>query len=324
MIGDSQLSIPKMSIVVLNWNGLQDTLACLGSLKVLNYGRSEILVVDNASTDGSVQELQKRYRMDPTIKIIRNQTNLGYAEGNNVGIRYALSRGADYVLLLNNDTVVDRNLINDLMETARHDDRIGILSPKIYDYWKPDKVWFAGATIDWKTGESPHIGLGEMDHGQFNKVIEVDRLTGCAMMVKREVFEKIGLLDPDYFLYYEDVDFCVRAKRAGYKTVCVQSAKVWHKESSSTKANQTSDLHLYYHIRNRLLFLKLHSRISIPEHRKNLSFCMGYLLLSVFNEEYRRANSVRFNAFIDFYLNRFGIKQEYHEQMAYHEDHCRR
>ncbi len=302
---------PVVTVVVLNWNRASDTIECVRSLENIAYSHFEIVIVDNASTDGSANALEAAF---PTVKIIRNQRNLGYAEGNNVGIRYALGRGADYVLLLNNDTVVDKDLLRDLVRAIRSDPRAGIVGPKIYDYWEPTKIWFAGAFIDWSTGESPHLGLGEHDSGQFNRILEVDRMTGCAMMVKRDVFERVGLFDPKYFLYYEDVDFCVRAAKAGYKSFCVQAAKVWHKESSSSKANQGSDLHTYYHTRNRLLFLYTHFKIDDSEHRNNRLFFRKYLsrvALRPFDRAYRRRHSARFWALTDFYLGRFGIKAKY-------------
>lgn len=285
-----QNSVPKVSIVVLNWNGLENTLECIESLSKTNYPNYEIIVVDNGSSDGSSQTLKdRRYK----ITLLENAENLGFSAGNNVGILYAIEHGTDYVFLINNDTIVDPDVLKVLVDVSERDALAGMIGPKIYDFYEPDKIWFAGAYIDWKTGESPHSGKGQIDKGQFNTVIEVDRLTGCAMLIKRAVFEKIGLLDPDYFLYFEDVDFCVRARKAGYKSICVQYAKVWHKESMSTKAKDGSPLHTYYHNRNRLLFLKKHGKILLIEHFKNgLRILVG--------NKYKRMGIV------DFYLKRFG------------------
>lgn len=283
-------SVPQVSIVVLNWNGLENTLECIESLSKINYPNYEIIVVDNGSSDGSAQTLKdRRYK----ITLLENAENLGFSAGNNVGILYALEHGADYIFLINNDTIVDQDIVRTLVDVGEKDTRIGMIGPKIYDFYEPDKIWFAGAFIDWKTGESPHLGKGKMDEGQYTDVVEVERLTGCAMLIKREVFEKIGLLDPSYFLYFEDVDFCVRAKKANYKIVCAQHAKVWHKESMSTKAKSGSPLHTYYHNRNRLLFLKKHGAIQLTEHFKN-----GLRILE--GDKYKRMG------IIDFYLGRFG------------------
>lgn len=303
---------PKVFVIVVNWNRASDTIECVRSLQDLAYSNFEVVVVDNASVDGSVTALGVEF---PDLAVVRNTKNLGYAEGNNVGVRYALSRDADYVLLLNNDTVVDKDLLHELVRVATSYPGAGLVGPKIYDYGEPTTIWFAGASIDWSTGDSPHLGLGEYDAGQFNRVIAVDRLTGCAMMVGREVFERVGLFDPRYFLYYEDVDLCVRAAKAGYKSYCVQTAKVWHKESSSTNANQGSDLHAYYHLRNRLLFLHTHFKVDEAERRNHRRFFrkyVGRVILRPFDRAYRMQHAIRFWALADFYLGRYGIRPRYH------------
>jgi len=307
---------PRVVIIVLNWNRAQETIECITSLNRLNYHGFEILVVDNASQDGSVTTLKRTF---PELAVIENARNLGYAEGNNVGIRHALNRGADYILVLNNDTVVEKDALSRLVDASQADEKVGVAGPKIYDFKEPNKIWFAGANIDWSIGESHHIGLGETDCGQFDGIVEVDRLTGCAMLIKREVFTTVGLFDPDYFLYFEDVDFCVRAHKAGYKNICVQTAKVWHKESSSTGANRGSDLHTYYHTRNRLLFLQKHAQITDQEHQRNNGFrkeYIGHLIRHPFDRGYRRTNSARYWAIRDFYRGRFGIRPKYHEQIG--------
>lgn len=288
---------PKVSVIVLNWNGFKDTMACIDSLIRCNYVNSEIIVVDNGSTDDSVRHLRS---IQDKIILLESKDNLGFASGNNIGIEYALENGAEYILLLNNDAVIEQDAVQTLVETMEDDNNLGLIGPKIYDYNEPNKIWFAGASIDWRTGESPHSGKGEIDHGQFNAAMEVDRLSGCAMLIKTEVFERIGYLDPDYFLYFEDVDFCVRARKAGYKIIYVPQAKVWHKGSMSTKANHDSPLHAYYHNRNRLIFLNKHGKISIREHIKNM--------LRIFiGSRYKRLG------IMDYYLGRFGRKSRLEE-----------
>ena len=302
---------PKVFVVVLNWRRSTDTIDCVQSLLGTAYQRVEIVIVDNASGDGSVARLTAAFSKIP---VIENSENLGYAGGNNIGIRYALEHGADYVLLLNNDTIVDRNVVQDLVAAAESDGGVGIVGPKIYDYHEPETIWFAGAMIDWSTGESPHIGLGERDRGQYEGRVEVDRLTGCAMMVRREVFERVGVLDPSFFLYYEDVDFCLRARSAGYQIVCARNAKVWHKVSSSTKANRASALHRYYHTRNRLMLLRKYGRLVSKDHRKNIGYVLWYLARLVRRPFADRAlDTAELSARIDFYRGRCGIKPRYHE-----------
>jgi GT2 family glycosyltransferase len=223
---------PAVTIVVLNWNGKSLTLDCLDSLSAIDTPRVELTVVDNASTDGSVEAIRETYGRDVTV--IVNDENLGFARGNNVGIEHALKRGTDFVLLLNNDTVVDPELIDHLLRPFAADPRVGITGPKIYYYTPPDRIWFAGGEVLFPRGTARHIGIRQSDRGQFDVERDVDYVTGCALMVKRDVFDAIGMLDPSYQAYYEDTDFCTRAIRAGYRAVYVPQGKVWHRISAST------------------------------------------------------------------------------------------
>lgn len=244
---------PLVTIVVLNWNGLADTLKCLESLAGLNYAAYGVVVVDNGSTDGSPAVIRQRF---PEVVVIENGENLGYTGGNNVGLRYALAQGADYVLLLNNDTVVASDFLHLLVEAAGAGEDVGMAGPTIYYYDLPDVIWSAGGAIDWRQGRTWMVGLDERDSGQFGLAPRgVDFVTGCALLVKRAVLEQVGLLDERFFVYYEEAEWCVRARRVGFKIVHVPQAHTWHKISPG---NQTdSPLVHYYMTRNRLLFLKL-------------------------------------------------------------------
>jgi GT2 family glycosyltransferase len=239
-------------VIVLNWNGLRDTLDCLESLQRLDYADYEIAVVDNGSTDDSVPVIQRRF---PTVTVIESGENLGYAGGNNVGLRWALGRGADHALVLNNDTVVAPDFLRLLVEAAESDATVGIAGPTIYYHDRPDVVWSAGGAIDWRRGRTRMVGLDEQDTGQFGEgVRQVDFLTGCAVLVKRGVLERAGLLDERFFLYYEEAEWCVRVQRAGFKIVHVPRAHIWHKISPVAQAD--SPLVHYYMTRNHLLFLQ--------------------------------------------------------------------
>ena len=251
----------KLVIVILNFNGLDDTLTCLDSvrkLKVDSIGL-EIIVVDNFSSDGSQEALPKV----KDIVFIQNQDNLGYAGGNNVGIKYALRRNADAVLILNNDTIVDSGLALNLVAAFKVGD---LISPKIYfakgfefhkSRYSPKDlgkvIWYAGGKIDWQNIIGVHLGVDETDRGQFLKRRQTDLTTGACMLVKKEVFEKIGFFDEKYFLYLEDMDFCVRAKNAGFRIIFEPEAIVWHKNASSS-GGSGSLLQDYFITRNRLLF----------------------------------------------------------------------
>jgi GT2 family glycosyltransferase len=243
---------PSVVIIILNWNGVDDTLDCIESLRQLDYKRCEIVVVDNGSTDGSVPTLRRRF---PEVGLIEMNENLGYTGGNNVGLRYALARGADYALLLNNDTEVAPDFLRRLVEAAESDPIIGIAGATIYYHERPDVIWSAGGAIDWRRGSTCMVGLNEPDKGQFGtEPRTVDFVTGCVLLVRRGVIEQVGLLDERFFAYYEEGEWCVRARRAGFKVVHVPQAKVWHKIPLDARASST--LAHYYMTRNRLLFLK--------------------------------------------------------------------
>ncbi len=241
----------KVYIIILNWNGKDDALECIKSLKKINYGNYKIIAVDNGSSDGSVFEIKEKH---PEITIIENKKNLGFAGGNNAGIKYAINNGTDYVLLINNDTIVEEDFLDKLVKAGESDKKIGILGSKICYYDEPEIIWSAGGNVNWLKNKGVHIGLNEIDEGQYDKIKEVDYLTGCCLLIKREVIEKIGALSEDYFLYYEDTDFSLRARNAGYKCVYVPSAKIYHKVSRSTKPGSFS--YVYYHTRNGLAMAK--------------------------------------------------------------------
>jgi len=253
----------NISIILVNWNGKKDTLECLASLKKVSMSQRvnvSVIVVDNGSTDDSVEAIRKNY---PDTEVIETDRNLGFSGGNNVGIRKAQEQGSDLVWLLNNDTVVDKNALTVLVDAFR-DSRVGIAGSKIYfapgqefhkeRYQKTELgkvIWYAGGLIDWQNMYASHRGVDEVDRGQYDKTEETLFITGCSMMVKKQVFEKIGLLDEKFFAYLEDLDFCLRAKRIGYKLLYVPGSIVWHKNAGSSGVG--SGLHQYYMTRNRLL-----------------------------------------------------------------------
>ncbi len=225
---------PVVSIIILNWNRKDDTISLLQSIGKVSYPNFLLILVDNASSDGTVDAVKEKF---PFVKIIPNSENLRFAGGNNVGIEYALQTKTDYVLLLNNDTIVDPNFLSKLVEYAEGNNDVGIGGPKIFYYYDQRRIWFAGGKIDYWKGWISHIGIREVDHGQYDSAREVDYITGCCMLVKREVIEKIGKLDESYFIYGEDSDWCIRAKRAGYSLVYVPSSIIWHKVSASSGGN---------------------------------------------------------------------------------------
>lgn len=222
---------PKVVIIILNWNGKQDSLKCLYSLRQLKYPNYEVLFVDNGSHDDSVACVSQAFS---EVQIIENNTNLGFAEGNNVGIRRALEKKADYVFLLNNDTTVDSYLLNHLITAGEDYPESGILGPKVYYLERPNYLYSAGAKITFRDFVVTPRGYNQQDQGQFDDMTEVDFIIGCGLLIKRQVIEEIGLLDPVYFAYFEDVDWCVRARARGYKIIYVPEAKMWHRVAAST------------------------------------------------------------------------------------------
>jgi GT2 family glycosyltransferase len=222
----------SIAIIVLNWNGRDLTLDCLRSLEAITTPGVRIILVDNASSDGTVDAVRLRY--GPRVTVVQNAGNLGFAAGNNVGIRRALEQGDDFVLLLNNDTVVAPDLIDRLLPPMLAAPEIGITAPKIYYAEPKDRIWFAGGEISLWRGIARHTGIRETDHGQYERERDIDYATGCAFLARRGVFETVGYLDPAYRAYFEDADFCVRARHAGFRIRYIPAAHVWHRISAST------------------------------------------------------------------------------------------
>lgn len=243
---------PKVFIIILNWNGWEDTIECVESCLKLAYANSSILIVDNASSDDSEVILRERF---PDIDIIQTGKNLGYAGGNNVGIRFALENGADYVWLLNNDTVVHPAALDEMVRVAELDPTTGMLGPKILLHSRPEYLNCVGSAINLITGQPNLIGLGEKDDGRFDEVKEMDTLSGCSLLVSKDVVDAVGLLDEKFFLFYEETDWILRAKRAGYRMLYVPGARIWHKVSASVGGHQ-SPLMLYYMTRNNPLLMR--------------------------------------------------------------------
>ncbi len=262
----SPINMISVAIILVNWNGKKDTLACLESLTKLKTQSAswrtklKTYVVDNGSTDNSVVAIKKNFS---DVEVIEVGENLGFAGGNNVGIRRALEWGADYIWLLNNDTVVDHNALDALLG-AFVDKSVGVAGSKIYfasghefhkELYSKENLghvlWYAGGLIDWQNMYASHRGVDEVDKGQNDKIAETPFITGCSMMIKKQVFEKIGLLDEKFFAYLEDLDFCLRAKQMGYKLVYKPQSILWHKNAGSSGVG--SALHEYYMTRNRLI-----------------------------------------------------------------------
>lgn len=246
---------PKVFIIVLNWNGKDNTIECLTSLAKLDYPNIETIVVDNDSSDDSVPHISNSF---PDIKLIQSGDNLGYAGGNNVGIEWALKNDSDYILILNNDTIVAPDLIDILLQSATTLPQGSILGAQIFYQASPDKIWFAGGRWDSDTLSFQHIGQNQSSADtDFNEITKVDYITGCALFSSSATFHKVGLLDENFYLTFEETDWCYRAKKLDYDCYMVPQAKLWHKVASSFGGRQTP-IYEYFMNRNKYLWAEKH------------------------------------------------------------------
>jgi GT2 family glycosyltransferase len=244
--------VPLVGCVVLNSNRREDTLECLGSIAAAGDGRLRTFVLDCQSTDGSVAAVRSGF---PDVQVIELERNLGYAGNNNVGIEAALDAGVEWVFVLNEDTVLAPDCLPRLMDVARTDPHIGILGPMVYHHDEPGIIQSAGGglTARW---QGFHHGQNQPDAGQFTGAHDVQWISGCAILVRREVIEGVGALDPRFFIYWEETEWCVRAGKAGWRVVQVPAAKVWHKGVQRDYRPKPSVT--YYSTRNRLFMLSIH------------------------------------------------------------------
>jgi len=245
------MSQPLVYVLILNWNLKQDTAECVESVLQSEYDNYRVLVVDNGSIDGSPEYLACRF---PSIELLANSSNLGFAAGNNVGLHHALDRGADHVFVLNNDTSVDPEMLGLLVGCVQGDERIGIVAPKILYYQQRDRIWRLGDRIHPWLPVPLSVGRDQVDVGQFSEPFDVDYVTLCGALVKSQVLRSVGLLDERFFFTYEDADFCQRSRAAGYRIVCEPRARMWHKVSLSAQKDRA---HIaYLKSRSRAIFYR--------------------------------------------------------------------
>jgi GT2 family glycosyltransferase len=252
---------PKISIILLNWNGKKDTLECLASLQKVDYPNFQPIVVDNGSADDSVSVLRAAY---PSVPILEAKSNLGFAGGNNLGIEWCLRHHADWILLLNNDTIVAPDFLDEFLRAAKEEPKAKILGAKILRYHHPDIIDHLGGFWNPQICEFVSPDSGQLDHPYFN-MRAADYVCGAALLMHRSVPETIGLLEPKFFLFWEESDFCCRAKRCGFEVWTAPGAKVWHKVSASFTGGKPH-MH-YFWWRSRLLWI---DRNCTPEEKKKL------------------------------------------------------
>jgi GT2 family glycosyltransferase len=247
------MTAPKVCVLILNRDRRHDTLACLESLLPNDYPNLDVVLLDNASSDGSAAAVRAAYPQ--TVTVIETGGNLGYAAGNNVGLDWARRHGADYALLLNEDTIVDPTFLGRLADVAEQRPDVAFLGPLVYHHDEPQVIQSAGGLIsgDWRTS---HRGQNEPDTGQYTSPFEADWVTGCAILVRMRVVDQVGPLDPAFFIYSEEVDWCVRAREAGFKGLVVPAARIWHKGVRRDYA--PSPRVTYLSARNHLRLLRKH------------------------------------------------------------------
>jgi GT2 family glycosyltransferase len=293
----------QVAVIVLNWNREDDTLRCLASLVETSTPLSDVVLVDNASTDGTIEAVRRTY---PAVQIIENATNLGYAAGNNVGIEYALESGYDAVLLLNNDTVVAPDAIDELVKPLVENPRIGISGSAIAYLAEPERVWSAGGSIhradgvvtsDWQDRD-----IARLPNGPYR----VDHLSGCCMLVRSQAIRECGMLDPRFFMYFEETEWCERVAQRGWEIVVVPSSRILHAIDPTAQSGSPSIA--YYMTRNHLLFLRAtHAPASawfmtvLRQVRTVIS-----LTLRPHTEQRKRGRTPMCLAMRDFALGRFG------------------
>lgn len=245
-------SHPLVISVILNTNRREDTLQCLASLHRGSYPNHGIIVLDNHSSDGSVEAIRKFH---PDVQIIELNDNLGYTGNNNVGIRAALEQGADWVFVLNEDIILDPDCLKKLVEVGESDPRIGILGPLVYHHDEPTVIQSAGGMLG-RYWQSIHLGKNELDQGQFGIPHPVEWISGCAILVRRQAIKQAGMLDEDFFIYWEETEWCIRIAREGWKIFHVPQARIWHKGVQRNYDPKPS--FTYYGTRNHLFTLAKH------------------------------------------------------------------
>jgi len=305
-----QNSLPPVCIVILNWNNAPDTLDCLESVSKLDYPDYSIVVVDNGSTDGSADKIRARY---PTLDILELETNLGYAAGNNVGIHYALATGTEYILVLNNDTLVASTMLTELVQVAESQPEVGMIGPTMYCVDPTDALFAAGSFISWARGETHNRGMFQPTAGYtgLKRPEPVDYIAGCCVLVRRQLIEATGVLDPVYYLNFEDVEWGVQAQRHGFEVIYVPQAIMWHKVSATL--GQASPANTYYMTRNSLLFFWRNApvlvrwlSISRIVFRTLRSMGAWTFKASYRSDSFERLRKANLFALRDFLLGRFG------------------
>jgi len=255
------LASPKVFVIILHWNKQKEILECLESVLKIDYANYEVVVVDNGSDNNSYEVIQKNYQ---DVHLMRNRNNLGFAGGNNVGMRYAMEQKADYVWLLNDDTIVEPDVLSKMVKISEHGKNIGMVSPIIYYYDHPNSVQYAGSYIDWETLSVKEYADADITNSAIVKMFQTGQdvcLWGTSLLIKREVIEKVGFLDDRYFAYWEDTEYSIRTLKKGFRNMVCNRGKIYHKTNRDIlKQCGHQEYYYYYMFRNRALLIKEYSQ----------------------------------------------------------------
>lgn len=247
---------PLVGIIIVNFNGITDTIECIDSIKEMSYENYRIIVVDNNSSDDSVEQLRKK-QLETDFELIECEDNLGFSAGNNVGMRHAIHIGVEYVLLLNNDTITEVSFLKSLMEKTKELPENSVTTGTIYYANSKKVIWYSGGNFDYKTAKVSHYGFGSEAWTIPTDPVETTFISGCCVCIPVSVIKKVGYLDEVYFLYEEDVDYCYRMMQHDIKLFYIPDAVIYHKVSSSTsKERKMSGVTQYYMVRNKYFFIK--------------------------------------------------------------------
>jgi GT2 family glycosyltransferase len=301
---------PRVAVVILNWQNATDTLDCLASVAKLNYDNYQTIVVDNGSNDDSVVSIQTTF---PEITLIALPENVGYAAGNNVGIHHGIDEGAEYVFVLNNDTLLASDMLQKLVVVLEENPQVGMVGPKMYCYQPDDVIFAAGSVIHWQKGNIFHRGMfvADTSWSDISHPEPVDFITGCGVLVRKSLIEIAGALDLSYFLNFEDVEWCVRARRMGFDVWYAPDAVMWHKISATL--GESSPANTYYMTRNSLFFFWHNSpfgnrwatvfRIIVRTLHTSVAWSVKK---QYHNEKYHRLRQVNLLALRDFFRGKLG------------------
>ena len=296
------MSIAKVAVIILNWNGKDHILNCLNSFENATYPECHIIIVDNSSTDGSQDFIREHY---PQHLLICNSENLGFPAGNNIAMQLAVQDDFEYIFLLNNDTTISPDCLSLLVETAEIHREFGLIGPKIVFQSNPEKLWSGGGYLDRKTGRPFQIdyrtGLREQDNG----LTDIDWVSGCALLIRKEVVRRIGYLDGDYFFGSEDVDYCVRAKKAGFRIGYLNTAVIYHDKKEENILNPYSSFQNYYTLRNLLILIHKHGSFSLFFLMSFFKTLLKRVIVSLVHFD-RRSLYAIYRAFRDFKAKEFG------------------